>query len=146
MTTNFEAPWAFVIDTTDYAGNFERELCAYITGCVGECGVGEEMAALHDEQVGDAMTESLEWENGDDGCDRPCSIFDSKNGYRSVIIFFRKKPTKAEVERMMKRAQEYAALPNRFTPSQPNIKKILGFRILKNEVVRTLKTVEHISL
>lgn len=29
-----------VIDTDKYAGNFEREMCAYITGVVGECEVG----------------------------------------------------------------------------------------------------------
>ncbi|KKK83825.1 hypothetical protein LCGC14_2789530, partial [marine sediment metagenome] len=32
--------WIFIIDTDSYAGNFEREMCAYITGRVGECGVG----------------------------------------------------------------------------------------------------------
>jgi hypothetical protein len=34
----------FVVDTDTYAGNFEREMCAYITGQVGECEVGEEIA------------------------------------------------------------------------------------------------------
>lgn len=31
-----------IIDTNLYSGNFEREMCAYITGQIGECGVGEE--------------------------------------------------------------------------------------------------------
>ncbi|NTF16956.1 hypothetical protein G6L37_00755 [Agrobacterium rubi] len=33
-----------VIDTTSYSGNFERELCAHVTGQYGECGVGSALA------------------------------------------------------------------------------------------------------
>jgi hypothetical protein len=33
-----------VIDTDQYAGNFEREMCAFLTGQTGECGVGKEIA------------------------------------------------------------------------------------------------------
>ena len=32
MNEKFESPWLFVIDVEDYVGNFERDLCAYITG------------------------------------------------------------------------------------------------------------------
>lgn len=31
----------FVIDTDSYAGNFERELCAWMTGQIGDCEVGD---------------------------------------------------------------------------------------------------------
>lgn len=34
--------YSFIIDTNSYAGNFEREMCAYLTGQVGDCGVGDE--------------------------------------------------------------------------------------------------------
>ena len=33
-----------ILMTDSYAGNFEREAVAYCTGCIGECGVGEEYA------------------------------------------------------------------------------------------------------
>lgn len=32
--------YRLIIDTENYAGNFEREMCAYITGQTGDCGVG----------------------------------------------------------------------------------------------------------
>jgi len=38
--------YLFVIDTEEYAGNFEREMYAYVTGQVGECEVGEEVARM----------------------------------------------------------------------------------------------------
>jgi hypothetical protein len=34
--------FSFIIDTDKYAGNFEREICAFVTGRIGEDGVGEE--------------------------------------------------------------------------------------------------------
>ncbi len=36
-------PYLFVIDTDTYAGNFEREMCAYVTGQIGECEVSRLM-------------------------------------------------------------------------------------------------------
>ena len=35
--------WLFIIHTDSYAGAFEREICAHITGLVGDCEVGEEL-------------------------------------------------------------------------------------------------------
>lgn len=72
------APWLFVIDTEDYSGNFERELCAYITGRVGECGVGDDMAKLFQKEVKDMGEEPFEhvmWEPDEHGCHRPASIY-----------------------------------------------------------------------
>jgi len=72
-------PWVFVIDTDSYSGNFERELCAWITGRVGDCGVGEEMAEKAGKKKSDAV---LEWCRDrvvdvpdDHGCCRPTSIW-----------------------------------------------------------------------
>ena len=41
--------YTIIIDTDEYSGNFEREMCAYCTGQVGECEVGEEEQAVFDE-------------------------------------------------------------------------------------------------
>jgi hypothetical protein len=66
----------FVIDTDTYAGNFERELCAYITGVVGECGVGQGIA---DKLDGNSAVEKIETyigtEPDEHGCWRPCKIY-----------------------------------------------------------------------
>lgn len=44
MRPNTEGYYLFVVDTLEYAGNFERELTAFCTGIVGECEVGEKQA------------------------------------------------------------------------------------------------------
>lgn len=65
-----------VIDTEQYAGNFEREMCAYITGRFGECGVGDDIS----EEYSSYIKHSSWWTDhvvleSDDGCYRPVSIY-----------------------------------------------------------------------
>lgn len=71
--------WIFVIDTDQYAGNFERELTAYITGMSGDCGVGDEMFPYYVSETGDKNREKfedlLEFRSDEHGCHRPCAIY-----------------------------------------------------------------------
>lgn len=88
--------WIFITDTEQYAGNFEREMCAFMTGMVGECKVGWEEAVLFYEQLGlvekDADWNGLNVQNchedfknpfvnfvmnraDEHGCHRPTSIW-----------------------------------------------------------------------
>jgi hypothetical protein len=63
--------WGFVIDTDQYAGSFERELCAHITGHVGECGVGEDFV---EDGVAELFNNVVEVPD-EHGCRRPCAIY-----------------------------------------------------------------------
>lgn len=68
-----------VIDTDTYADNFERELCAYITGVIGDCRVGSKMAKKAKKEL-DAATidyfeNFVEREADDHGCYRPVQIW-----------------------------------------------------------------------
>ena len=73
------------IDTNEYAGNFEREMCAFVTGQVGECGVGEELVKEAQEELAqDTFNNTGEWieehivsepDDSDCPCCRPCSIW-----------------------------------------------------------------------
>lgn len=49
--------YSIVIKTNQYAGNFERELCAHLTGIVGECEVGEEYV---DESITEIFEQSID--------------------------------------------------------------------------------------
>lgn len=127
--------YLYVIDTDSYAGAFEREMCAFITGIFGECNVGEEMAKAAIEEL---TSEELAWmesnvyaEPDDSGCFRPVSTFpnprwyniDGKHfrfadkmpegkfypSYASVAIFFGTMPPKPIRELLEKRAREYVS-------------------------------------
>jgi len=147
----FAAPWVFIIDTDQYAGNFEREMCAYCTGTVGQCEVGEEMTILFGEDfnlVADNWDEDNpfmdyvdEWVMDDNGCGRPTSIWRSPSGdgCNSVAIFFQQEPTEELIKIMKERSSDFAKnRPDRkeyWEGDKPM--KILGFRLLKQEVTTT---------
>lgn len=68
--------YIFIVDTDTYAGNFERELTAYCTGCVGECGVGDNHAVVFNEECpGVNMEAIIEMVPDENGCRRPTSIW-----------------------------------------------------------------------
>jgi hypothetical protein len=67
--------YGIIIDTEQYAGNFERELCAFLTGRVGDCGVGDE---YEDENP---LFENVIDVPDEDGCRRPCSIYPTKGWF-----------------------------------------------------------------
>ena len=86
-----------VIDTNQYAGNFERKLCAYLTGQVGDCRVGAEYTDLEEDE---GPVKHLEWWNEhiaqmpDSGelnpIERPVEIFSNpryvNNGYGGQFL------------------------------------------------------------
>ena len=137
------SPWLFVIDTADFAGNFERDLCAFITGRVGDCGVGDEMSKLFMSQVkksDEYLFANVTTEPDDNGCHRPVTIYKNKDDkYHSVAIFFDEKPTKWQIQLMKERSEQFANMPNKWKTGSNRISKILGFRLIKNIITRTTK-------
>jgi ribosomal protein RSM22 (predicted rRNA methylase) len=142
-------PYIFVIDTTDYAGNFERELTAYCTGCIGECEVGRAEAAKFNLDTGynddtNPFYDLVAPCPDDHGCFRPCSIWEGKTSsrskfvYNSVAIFFYEKPSSELIELMKTRAQNFTKDLQGSVQKmlKPNF-KINGFRLLKNKVTTT---------
>ena len=75
--------YAFVVETNQYAGNFEREMCAYVTGAVGECGVGKDMIIKDEITVDFDNIQSVADGNG---CYRPASLCGKDN--KDVAIYF----------------------------------------------------------
>ena len=156
-----ESIYEFVIDTDAYAGNFEREMCAYVTGCVGDCDVGIGIA----ERVRDEIEQSDFFDEIDDlvcrlpddnGCHRPVSTGptpgfvndgygncytqeqwgDRKEegfpAYQSVEIHLADDPTKELLEFFMTRAHAFAAKPDEDCGEF----SIIGFRLVRRYEVR----------
>ena len=131
--------YIFVIDTDLYAGNFEREMCAYITGLVGECGVGENIAELYYKETGEEesrFVELVEYRPDEDhACCRPTSIWKSKDGeYNSVAIFFYEKPSEEDINFMKDRAHKFKEAKQnygRYSYDKNFELNILGFRLIE---------------
>jgi hypothetical protein len=112
--TSADVPYIVLINTNQYAGNFERQMTAYCTGVIGECGVGRKEAQLFEEETSEEIQalfeDALEHDAGDSGCYRPCSMWDTskKNDWHDVAIFFGEEPTTEQLEVIKQRAVEFA--------------------------------------
>ncbi len=113
--------YIFVIDTEQYSGNFEREMCAYCTGRYGQCEVGREESKIFEDEVGDPyelFDFIIERSDDDNGCMRPVSIWPTPNveegqvHYLSVAIFMEKEPTKEQSDLIKNRSIKYAEKHN----------------------------------
>lgn len=92
-----------IIATDCYAGNFERELCAFITGAVGECGVGREYANFFGSYPPPPIDRS-----DDRGVMRPVSLCDED--FNSLEIYYDRVLTEEEINVIDLRARLFAAI------------------------------------
>ena len=148
--------YLFVIDTDTYAGNFERELCAYMTGQIGECEAGKEQAQIAEKEIPlvVAQLEDLVEQVPDEhGCYRPVSIFPNprygndgygnhalltdKNrdgfpwpAYYSVAIYFNSIPDNRLLSVMKTRAETIASAGIGLRGFEQTV-RIEGFRFLE---------------
>lgn len=104
-----------VIDTNKYAGNFEREMCAYITRQVGSCGVGQDFADIAEKELTEEQAEwfedNISSQPDDNGCWRPCEIWLDRCGaeYNSVAIFLESAPDRHTIALVHSRAKSFEA-------------------------------------
>jgi len=100
----------FVIDTEQYAGNFEREMCAYMTGQYGECGVGDDMARLFEQETDwpenlfDSITEQVPDEHG---CCRPAKIWPTPGWFNNGMGGHYREDQKQDQQALEDRNAEY---------------------------------------
>ena len=131
--------YLFIINTDKYAGNFEREICAYSTGIIGDCEVGDKQAddfiETFNKTICDLFERNIEHRPDDLGCYRPVEIYNNNpnigNEYNSLVIFFEEQPTQDMIAIMKNRSIEYGKLNNI---------KILGFELKSEETI--VKTID----
>lgn len=132
-----ENRYEFVIDTDSYAGNFERELCAYITGVWDGNTHGKDQSDVFDKEMsGLDLFEDVIYSINADGeewsAPQCLKIEPSSGEYNSVGIYFNRKPTSKMIEIMKERSHKFSREGLIF--NRPVKLKILGFRLLKRTV------------
>ena len=74
-----------IIDTDKYAGNFERDMCAFITGEIGDCGVGDEYQTMALKELDPEAKRWFEYNIGsvtdEHGCSRPVEIYETSGWF-----------------------------------------------------------------
>lgn len=147
---NFDSPFALIVNLDSYAGNYERQFCAYVTGAVGDCGVGRDMAALFEDDVPDStLCDRTDSVQDDNGCARPVSIYNDpadEKAYDSLVIFFATQPDKLDLALILERAQK-------FCDERPDWKSHHGektpltlksMKLISNKVVRTQEVISQV--
>lgn len=104
MSTSTKLTFGIVIKTSEYTGNFEREMCAFLTGIIGECNVGNDMTNLLTEGRPD-FEHNINQVTDEDGCYRPVSL--DENDANNLIIFFHSKPTEEQIKWIKDNAAKY---------------------------------------
>lgn len=94
--------YQLLVKTNSYAGNFEREMCAYMVGHSGECGVGSEFI---EDEVAKRFEDKISGENDEHGCYRPVKLSDDNN--KNFIIFLEKKLSKEDLLFLKGRAEQF---------------------------------------
>ena len=131
-----------IIDTKQYSGNFEREMCAYITGQIGECGVGEEAADVAKQEL---SQELLDWfanyirhYTDEIGCTRPTAIAitPGKSTYNSVDIVFDEWPDDDTMALIVDRAKKFCA--DYYPNSELGETKPIPFTRVRTETRKTV--------
>lgn len=135
----YDVPFEFVIDTNSYAGNFERELCAYVTGYWDNETHGGDQAEVFEKEIGNPnpfegyVTYAITRDDDVPVYAPQCIEWESTNkANNSVGIFFEKEPTPELITLMKKRAKRFTKKGKIF---DRRVKlKILGFRFLRRTV------------
>jgi len=111
--------YGFLVKTDKYAGNFEREMCAYMTGCIGECQVGKE---YRDYDFTEKHFPNILHVADEHGCHRPVSMLAADEKFNtdlshtekinSLVIYFYTPLTPEQIALLKERAEEFAQMYN----------------------------------
>lgn len=144
--------WSFVVDTDSYAGNFERELGAYLVGRYDEFGghrAGPYAAVFERDCESnpllkdfEALSEDRMNDPGDDGkFMSPVDLAPTPgtDKYNSVAIFLSRKPTVSELQVLNERARAFERLSYEAWPlngvKYPPKFHVIGCRIVGERTV-----------
>lgn len=132
---NLKDGYAFIVKTNEYSGNFEREMCAHMTGVTGECEVGSEYVPKDDLGFSRIIMSCPD----EYGCYRPVESCGPE--YNDVAIFFDERPTDEQIEVLKERAKSFnEAWKTEGTFNYTQTIEILGFSLIK--VNRTEEEIE----
>lgn len=149
--------YLFVVDTDKYSGNFEDELCAYMTGKMREWGHGEEFVSRYEKECPPSVQEWIDdgvafvvthtddvpneapmiilttpgWTNIDGEEVRTDDPSKRENVYLSVGIFLNDYPPNEVIEFFKQQARKFSDLHIGLQKYRTNPITIDGFRILE---------------
>jgi hypothetical protein len=101
--------YIFVIDTEQYAGNFNREMCAFVTGQIGDCTIGDDFADMVPQDVSKRFRDIVAQTPDEHGCHRPVKMWATEGWFNHGMGGdFREGEEKQALEDYRKECLKYA--------------------------------------
>ena len=131
-----------IIKTNLYAGNFERNMTAYMTGIVQEfTGVGSHDAEIFEkeERSREIFSNYIEERNSEDLDDvpSPCRVVFDKEGSTTFAIHFSKNPTNELIDILCRRAKAYCEYCKNDYHFKDKTLEVLGMELVENKTIQT---------
>lgn len=126
--------YSLIVETNRYVGSFEREMCAFMTGHIGDCGVGRKEQVIYDElgkpRIKGVISKYSELNTPN--IKRPVTIIATRNSPRKTAfqIHFSEEPTLEDIQFMKGRAMVYSRIYGAFRNQKL---EILDLHIKVNE-------------
>ena len=140
-----ETKYVLRIETDKYAGNFERDMWAYITGLVGDCGTGSKMAEIFkndsvDEYIVEWFEDEIIFIQDEHGAYSPVQMYGPPN-YKSIEVQFSSLPSKEILDVIYNRACNFCnryIVPDKFD-NFPT--KIIRMDLIREDIIKTYTNV-----
>ncbi len=127
-----EIKYRVVVSTNTFATNFEREMCAFVTGQIGECkvGINRQFRASADER--ELFEKVMERRLCADNYWRPVSTCaDDANAFE---LYFKEKPTKKMIEIIREGCNDFADEKKEKNQIMTRI-NIISIRVIKERTL-----------
>jgi len=101
-----EIKYRVLISTNTFATNFEKELCAFVTGQIGECEAGINRRFYQSAEVREEFEKRMERRLCDDGNWGPVQT--CPTDANAFELFFKEKPTQEMISHIHEACNEFA--------------------------------------
>lgn len=134
-----EIKYRVVVSTNTFTTIFENQICAFVTGQVGECNVGADRRYNASADVRSLFEKSMERRMCSDDYWRPVSA--CADDINSFELYFKERPTKEMIDIIRDGCNEYADEQKEKNPLMPRISidaiKVIKERTLYEETEET---------
>lgn len=134
--------WKVVITTNTFATTFENDLCAFVTGQIGQCNVGTEFRYKADEEVRNLFEAAMERRMCSDDYFRP--VYSSLDDSNAFELYFKDKPTDEMMSLLKSGCEDFALERKKKLPITTKI-EFRSIKLVKESTVVEVTEEEYLE-
>jgi hypothetical protein len=127
-----ETKYRVIVSTNTFVTNFDKEMCAFITGQIGECKIGIDRKFRAPAEVRDLFEKAMERRICADDYWRP--VGPNEEDSNAFELFFKEKPSEAMIEAIIEGFNDFADEKKEKNPITTRI-SLEGIKIITEKTV-----------